>query len=112
MTKEKVYTLLVKYKDMVDANEMPLLKEMLEEADEEAYERLMLIKIYDVNMVTMFSVLLGGFSGDRFYLGDTGLAVAKLFLGPLTCGIWNIVDIFICQKRARKKNLANILSVL
>lgn len=39
----------------------------------------------------LLSFFLGGFGGDRFYLGYTGLGIAKLLtLGA--CGIWSLID--------------------
>ena len=49
----------------------------------------------------ILSVLLGGLGVDRFYLGYTGLGLAKLFtLGG--CGVWTIIDIV--QIATRKMN--------
>jgi TM2 domain-containing membrane protein YozV len=47
---------------------------------------------------------LGGFGGHRFYIGDTGLAVAMLFLNWLTLGIWALVDAFILSGRVDALN--------
>jgi TM2 domain-containing membrane protein YozV len=42
---------------------------------------------------------LGGFGGHRFYIGDTGLAIAMLFLNWATLGIWALIDAFILTGR-------------
>lgn len=40
----------------------------------------------------LLSLLLGGLGADRFYLGYTGLGIAKLLtLGG--CGIWGLIDL-------------------
>lgn len=45
----------------------------------------------------------GGIGGHRYYLGDTGRAVAMTFtLGGL--GIWALIDAFFIGKRLAKKN--------
>jgi len=39
----------------------------------------------------LLGIFLGTFGADRFYLGDTGLAIAKL-LTCGGCGIWSLID--------------------
>ena len=46
----------------------------------------------------IISILIGGLGIDRFYLGYTGLGIAKLLtLGG--CGIWSIIDIILIITR-------------
>ncbi|MCY4629840.1 MAG: TM2 domain-containing protein [bacterium] len=61
------------------------------------------------------ALLLGLFFGplgvDRFYNGDTGLALGKLFtLGGL--GIWAIVDLFLIMNAVKRKNLEKLNAAL
>lgn len=49
-------------------------------------------------MALILSFLLGGLGVDRFYLGYTGLGVAKLLtLGG--CGIWSLIDFIMIAMR-------------
>jgi TM2 domain-containing membrane protein YozV len=59
----------------------------------------------------ILSVLIGHFGIDRFYLGDTGLGIAKL----LTCGglgIWTLVDWFLIMGLARQRNHDTLVAAL
>jgi hypothetical protein len=43
-------------------------------------------------VASILGFFLGGLGVDRFYLGNIGMGVAKLFLGWLTLGIWPLID--------------------
>jgi hypothetical protein len=43
-------------------------------------------------VAAILGFFLGGLGVDRFYLGNIGMGVAKLFLGWLTFGIWPLID--------------------
>jgi TM2 domain-containing membrane protein YozV len=60
----------------------------------------------------VLSVFLGGLGVDRFVIGDVGLGVAKLLLGWITFGIWPLIDIFFCYKKAKEKNFNKLMSIL
>lgn len=43
-------------------------------------------------VASILGFFLGGLGIDRFYLGNTGMGVAKLLVGWLTLGIWPLID--------------------
>lgn len=47
----------------------------------------------------LLSIFLGTLGIDRFYLGHTGLGVAKLLLSWCTFGIWQLIDIILIAIR-------------
>ena len=58
----------------------------------------------DPTIGLILSIFLGSLGVDRFYKGDVGLGLGKLFtFGGL--GIWAIVDWFLIMNAVRNKNL-------
>ncbi|MDQ1545098.1 MAG: hypothetical protein QOH69_2 [Actinomycetota bacterium] len=43
-------------------------------------------------VASILGFFLGGLGVDRFYLGNTGMGVAKLLVGWATFGIWPLID--------------------
>jgi TM2 domain-containing membrane protein YozV len=58
----------------------------------------------DRSTALLLSLFLGFWGIDRFYLGQVGLGVAKLFGGWLTFGIWWLVDLFLIMRAADRYN--------
>ena len=112
MEKEKVNALYMQYQDLVPQEQKINLKRSLEKASDESYESASMVKTYNPTVVLICSIFLGGLGVDRFLIGDVGLGVCKLLFGWLTFGIWPLVDIFFSYKKAKEKNLNNIISAL
>ncbi len=109
MEKQKADALYLQYKDRIPTDKQLYFKKKLEEADDKVYDTLITAKTHNPTVVLLCSLFLGSISVDRFIIGDIGLGVAKLLFGWLTLGIWNLIDIFLCYKKAKEKNLTNIL---
>lgn len=112
MTPDQIRQILVLFQDKIPEEKLMFLKSKLEEAPASKFEQAMCMKYTDPIHILLFSIFLGGLGVDRFVLGDTGLGIAKLLLNAFTCGIWSIVDIFLCYKKAKEKNLNNLLMLL
>ncbi len=87
--------------------QFPIIYQKLEKVSEENFSTLLCTKFKNPDISLILSILFGILGVDRFYIGNTGLGVAKL----LTRGgfiIWWIIDIFIIQKATKKKNLQKL----
>ena len=86
------------------------VKTILENMSEDKQAALAMADFKDPTISLIISLLGGGLGIDRFYIGDTGLGVAKL----LTCGglgIWSIIDWFLIMGAVREKNFQKLLAL-
>lgn len=86
------------------------VKTILENMSEDKQAALAMAGFKDPTISLIISLLGGAFGVDRFYIGDTGLGVAKL----LTCGglgIWSIIDWFLIMGAVREKNFQKLLAL-
>ncbi len=111
MEKEKVNQfMMLNAKYFPEVNQVDIRK-ALEEADESKANMVISSEWKNPTVCFILAFFLGNLGADRFYLGDTGLAVAKL----LTCGgaaIWAIVDLFTAFGRAKKTNYSKFLQLI
>lgn len=112
MDTNKANALFVQYKDIVPSEQEPLLQSALRNAPDGLYENVATIKTYKKGTVILLSIFLGGLGVDRFYIGDVGLGIAKLLFGWATAGLWWFIDIFVCVKKAKEKNMKKIMMSL
>lgn len=112
MDSNKVNSIIMSLKDSLPAEKIILVKDKLEKADDSVFDVIICMDIKSPTTTLLFSIFLGGFGVDRFYIGDTGLGVAKLLLGWATCGIWPLIDIFLSYKQCKEKNLLQLMSLI
>lgn len=104
MTNDKIASITAQFsKDIPDGMSLAL-QQALKNVPDEAYSHLIAVQTKSPATVILLSIFLGGLGIDRFYIGDVGLGVAKLLLGWLTLGIWPLIDIFLCYKKAKEYN--------
>jgi len=78
--------------------------------DDSKFVMLQAANLKDPVITLVISIVGGSLGIDRFFIGDTGLGIAKL----LTCGglgIWTIVDWFLIMGRTREINLQRLQQV-
>lgn len=103
MDAQKVDMLLMNYSKFFEPFQVAAVRDMLLQADDSKFVRVQVLNLKDPTISLIISLLGGTLGIDRFFIGDTGLGVAKL----LTCGgfgIWAIVDWFLIMGRTREIN--------
>ena len=112
MTKENIRACMQTLSSKEPAEALVIIKQKLQDADDEIAEEIIFAKYNDTLIVLLLSILTGGFGIDRFYLGDIALGVCKLLFNWLTLGIWYFIDIFLCYKKAKQRNLDTVMQIL
>ena len=111
MDTQKVDLFIAMNSKCFEAHQVMQVREMLLKADESKWSYLQILQFKEPTTALIISLIGGGLGIDRFYIGDTGMGVAKL----LTCGglgIWTIVDWFLIMGSTREKNFQKLLSVM
>jgi TM2 domain-containing membrane protein YozV len=101
---------------MINNNNLPLMslssiRQQLLALPDERSSVLHMTQLKNPTTAIILSVLIGHFGIDRFYIGDTGLGIAKL----LTCGglgIWTLVDWFLIMGLARERNYEKLAAAI
>jgi TM2 domain-containing membrane protein YozV len=111
MDQQKVDMFLMSYGKYFNAYNLGSLREQMVKLDDSKLVMLQAANIKDPTIVLIISIVGGSLGIDRFFIGDTGLGLAKL----LTCGglgIWAMVDWFLIMGRTREVNMQRIQQVL
>ena len=111
MEQQKVDMFIMMNNKYFPESQIPFIRERLLAADDSREGMLHAVQYKDPTTSLILSLLTGNLGIDRFYIGDTGLGIAKL----LTCGgvgIWTIIDWFFIMNSTREKNLTRLMSVI
>lgn len=106
---EQTNMLLMAYSKYFPEESIMMLKLRFDLMDESKKSLMYARKFKDPFTALILSLLVGSLGIDRFYIGDTGLGIAKL-LTCGGCGIWTIVDYFLIMKRTKEKNFEKLMS--
>lgn len=95
---------------------LPSIRQRLEGLDDRQINDIVGMPLKDPTIALLFSIFLGAYGVDRFYLGQAGLGVGKLLVTIFTLGlggfIWHIVDGFLIMGATREENLKTLNHVL
>lgn len=108
---DKINMLLMTYSKYFPDENMMMIRDKFEAMDESKTSMLYTLGLKDPTMALILSIVAGGLGIDRFYIGDTGLGIAKL-LTCGGCGIWTIIDYFLIMKVTKEKNLEKFITVM
>lgn len=111
MDSQKVDLFIMTNNKFFESYQVPHIRQKLLNADESKWDIIQTLQFKDPTTCLIISLLGGALGIDRFYIGDTGLGVAKL----ITCGglgIWTIIDLFLIMGAAREKNISKLQQVI
>ncbi|NQX82979.1 MAG: TM2 domain-containing protein [Flavobacteriaceae bacterium] len=108
MEAQKVDMFLMMNAKMFESSQISVVRDVLLGMDESKWVMIQSIDYKDPTTSILISIFAGGLGIDRFYIGQTGLGIAKL----LTCGglgIWALVDLFLIMGESKKVNFENFM---
>lgn len=111
METQKVDLFIATNSKSFEGHLIPSIREQLLALPEEKWTLIQSLSFKDPIVALIISLLAGGLGIDRFYIGDTGLGLIKLF----TCGgfgIWAFIDLFLIMGAAKDKNYRLLQQVL
>lgn len=111
MEQQKVDMFIMTYSKYFEGYQLSQIREKLLTLDDSKFVMLQAANLKDPVITLVISILAGSLGIDRFFIGDTGLGIAKL----LTCGglgVWYLVDLFLIMGRTRETNLQRLQQVI
>ena len=110
--KEDIILTCLYVQDKIPSNSFINVYKILCTCSKKQREIIRTTNYFDIKRTIIFSLVLGQFGVDRFYIGDIEIGICKLLFGWLTFGIFPLVDVFFSYQKALNKNLEKILSII
>lgn len=111
MESQKVDAFILANRKYFPAEQLPTLRSLLSNADESKWFAIQSMQLKDPTTSLIISLLGGSLGIDRFFIGDTGLGIAKLITCG-GCGVWTFVDFILIMGATRDKNLESLYLIL
>lgn len=111
MESQKVEIYMMTAGKQFPAAMLPSIRQQLLNADDDKMLILQSTELKSPMAAFLLNFFLGGFGAEYFYLGKTGLGVAKL----LTCGglgIWSLINLFTIMETTRKENYVKFQTIM
>jgi TM2 domain-containing membrane protein YozV len=108
---QKVDMFMMMNAKFFESHELHAVRDRLLMLNESKWTSIQMLQFKDPTTSLIISLFGGSLGIDRFYVGDTGLGIAKL----LTCGglhIWTIIDWFLIMGITREKNMEMLQEVI
>jgi len=131
MTENQVTVAMEKYANQVSRDNVLLLREKMQLADENCMDGLMLLPVKNKWITLALSFFFGGIGAGRFYLGDFKLGIAHVVVSVITVvlsfipllnilriilnvanSIWVIAELFVCFYKAKYDNYVTLTNYL
>ena len=104
--------ILLFFREYLPKDSAFILKSKIMNSSAENVSNLFNLELHNPYLMILASLFLGFLGVDRFIRGDVWLGVVKLLFGWVFLGIWEFVDVFLCYKKAKEKNLIMFCEVL
>lgn len=104
--------LMAIWQDKIPSESAMILQDQLKNVPDDKSTPLIGVQLKNPIIGLILGLAFGFFGVDRFYKGDVGLGIAKLFLSWITFGIWPLVDLFFVWKGIKNDNLQKIQNLL
>ena len=111
MDTQKVDMFIMSKGEFFPTENIPYIREKMLALDDSKFVMISVQEFKDPKTALIISLFFGAWGIDRFYLGQSGLGVAKL----LTCGgagIWALIDLFKISQATREINYQKLIAYL